>query len=78
MDSESLKIILALKEENILLKRAVVDAVIMLKNRKKHLVMKYDSDDISFLFSEIEDILKDFEAKQKPSGKPDDSNDGSN
>jgi hypothetical protein len=64
MDAEALKIILNLKEENTLLKRAIVDAAVVLKKRKEHPVMEYDIQDVSFLFAEIRNILSSIEDKQ--------------
>jgi hypothetical protein len=69
MDSEALKIILQLKEENTLLHRAIVDAAIMLDLKKKHFILRYDDPDISFLFLEIGNILKSFEEVKQPSDK---------
>jgi hypothetical protein len=75
MDSNDLKIILNLKEENMLMHRAIVDAAIALKNRKQHLVLEYGISDVSFLFSEIKDILLSFEDKKQPSQQCNNSND---
>jgi hypothetical protein len=61
MDAEALKIILDLKEENTLLKRAMLDAIIALRSRKEHPMPEYGISDVSFLFSEIKDILSDYE-----------------
>jgi hypothetical protein len=64
MDAESLKIILALKKENTLLKRAIVDATITLHNRKERLIPEYGISEVSFLFSEIKDILSNSKEKK--------------
>jgi hypothetical protein len=68
MDAEALKIILKLHEENVLLKRAIVDAILMLNKRKKHLVVQYEIERqyVSCLFIEIERILFDFNNRQQP------------
>jgi hypothetical protein len=63
MDHEALKIILSLKEENTLLKRAIVDAAIVLHNHSERFIPKYGISEVSFLFSEIKDILS--ESKEK-------------
>ena len=65
MDAEALKIILSLKEENALLKRAIADATIVLQGRKNHIVIEYGMPDVSFLFSEIRSILNDFQNIQQ-------------
>lgn len=66
-DAEALKIILALKEENVLLKRAIVDALIMVSKRRTHFILKYDNKDVSWLFKEIQALLGELEEKQAPS-----------
>jgi hypothetical protein len=71
MDSESLKIILALKEENVLLKRAITDAYLMLRRRMEYPVVEYGMQDVEFLLLEIKNILEGFkEEKQQPSEIP--------
>ena len=42
MDAESLKIILDLKEDNVLLQRGIKDAIIMLARKKGHTCIEYD------------------------------------
>jgi len=51
------KYILGLQIENILLKRAINDAAVMLNNRKKHFTLSYNNEDIHFLFQEVYKIL---------------------
>jgi hypothetical protein len=67
MDAEALKTILDLKEENVLLKRAIINAAIMLLKRKSHFTLTYSNQDIRFLMKEIYSILSDFEKIQQPS-----------
>ena len=64
MDSETLKIILDLKEENALLKRAMLDAAVMLHSRRVHTVAKYGVEEASILFAVIRSTLSSFENKQ--------------
>jgi len=64
MDSEALKIILEIQKENILLKRAINDAIVILKKRKEHLVLEYNMPCVSWLFEEIKNIISYFEDKQ--------------
>lgn len=79
MNPESLKIMLALRAENTLLRRAISDATVMLSKRRKHFVLSYDDEQIHWLLAEIDRILYDLEkAKQNPpceSDKPDNSAD---
>ena len=63
MDAESLKIILELKKENILLKRAITDATVALVKRKMHLVMSFDLEETNGLFAAISDILEELNRK---------------
>jgi len=65
MDSETLKIILKLNKENTLLKRAVVDAYLMLHNRTMHTCIKYGMYETDCLFSGIKDILSVLNNKQQ-------------
>ena len=67
MDSEALKIILDLKKENVILERAIIDATIMLSNRKKHFTLRVDNQDVRFLMNEVHKILSDFNKIQQPS-----------
>ena len=67
MDSEALKIILDLKEENIILERAIIDAIIMLSNRKEHFTLRVDNQDVRLLMTEVYKILSDFNKIQQPS-----------
>lgn len=71
MDTGALKIILKLQEENTLLNRAAIEAAIMLKTRKQHLVLEYGLPGVSFLFSEIKDILSVFQEKKQPTNNAD-------
>ena len=79
MDAESLKLILALRGENILLRRAISDTTVMLSKRRKHFVLSYDNKQIDWLLAEADRIINDLEkAKQNPpseSNKSDDSAD---
>lgn len=77
MDSEALKIILSLQEENTLLKRAIDDAAVMLSRREKHLVLEYGMPVTSFLFQEIDSILLSFnKEKQNPSDEGNNAENG--
>lgn len=57
MDAEALKEVLKLKEENILLKRGIKDAALMLHKQERHPIMSYDIEELSCLFLEIKSIL---------------------
>ncbi len=57
MDAETLKEILKLKEENILLKRGIKDAVLMLHKQERYPIISYNIEELSCLFSEIKSIL---------------------
>jgi hypothetical protein len=70
MDSEALKIILTLKEENTLLKRAIINAFLMLNRRKSHFTLAFGDQDVRCLMKEVYDILSDFEKIQQPTQQP--------
>lgn len=60
MDSEAIKIILKLQEENILLRRGVHGAILALHARETppgRLIPEYGDDDIRVLFAEISSVL---------------------
>jgi hypothetical protein len=59
MDAEALKIILELKEENVILRNVITNATIMLKRRSEHLVIKQDDGVAHCLLLEIRRILED-------------------
>jgi len=65
MDSEALKIILNLQKENILLRRAILDAVLMLNMREKYRVLQYDDNDANCLHDEVCKILSLFKYQNK-------------
>ena len=75
MDANALEIILKLKEENIVLKKAILDAALMLSSRKKHLVIKYGFDDAysdaSWLIRQVYKILADINGEPRPVYNPD-------
>jgi|GEM_PF-6935208 len=74
MDAEALKIILDLKEENVLLKRQVTTASIILSKRERLFSLESGIEEISLLFREIYDILEDFEKIQQPTNQADSTN----
>ena len=76
MDAEALKIILSLKEENIILHRTIVDALVMLNKRKKHFTFKTDNQDASWLIQEVHNILSDFDKIQQPTQQSDNAGNG--
>ena len=80
MDAEALKIILSLKEENIFYKRAIVDAIVMINNRKEHLILEYgiSDNDVNWLFSEIRKLLPLIEKEKKPTNKSQNTNSSTN
>ena len=57
MDAETLKIILDLKEENVLLKRAFFDAAFMLKEKRVIIVPLPNLCEGKLLFSEITNLI---------------------
>ena len=58
MDSEALKIILNLKEQNIIYRRAILDAALMLSKREEYCVIQYDYEFANCLNLEVSDILR--------------------
>jgi hypothetical protein len=65
MDAEALKNILDLQRENILMKRAIIDAIFALSKREMHRIVKYDGmPDIEYLFDAIRDLLSSLEDGQ--------------
>lgn len=71
MNADSLKIILDLQEENVLLNRALVHAIIMLKGRKSHLTVRHDNESVRYLFKLIKELLDELEQVQKPADTSD-------
>jgi hypothetical protein len=65
MDAESLNIILSQNKENILLRRAITDAYLMLRKRKSYPVVIYDIQDADFLLSEIKELLSGLEKEKQ-------------
>ena len=71
MDSEALKIILNLHRENIMLKRAISDAIIMLELKREHFILDYDiGGDAIALFSSIGEILSLLNQQEQPNSQP--------
>ena len=71
MNPESLEIILKLKEENVLLERAIEEVSIMLFKKELYAVPKSNIDAIKVLFAATESILKEFDDCKKGSLKTD-------
>jgi Holliday junction resolvasome RuvABC endonuclease subunit len=73
MDTEALKIILDLKEENIKLRQAIAIATVMAASRKSHFIL-YEQDNIakslknevSALYSQIRELISDIEKSKQP------------
>jgi hypothetical protein len=65
MDAESLKIILKLQKDNILLRRAILDAILMLRDRKEYTVVQYQNDDANFLHTQVCKFLSSLEEQNK-------------
>jgi len=61
MESEALKIILNLKKENVLLKRAMKDFWLMICERKAYRVLQYNDNDANMLYKEIYNLLSSLE-----------------
>jgi len=59
-----LKYIIDLKKENVLLNRAILDAVIMLTKREVHKVQDFDNNG-DWLLNEVRNILNDFKNIQQ-------------
>ena len=69
MDAETLKIILQLKEENVLLRRAIGDIGIMLSKKEKYLVLQYGLDEkigTETLFKDLYEIIPLLKERKKP------------
>ncbi|HEX2920905.1 MAG TPA: hypothetical protein VHO50_07065 [Bacteroidales bacterium] len=65
MDAEALKIILELKQENVLMARAIGDVIMMLKNRKEHFTLEYGDEYINLLVEEVIKVLSELPDKPK-------------
>ena len=76
LTGDAMKTILDLKRENVLLRRAIDDAAIMLGKQKKHLVVQYGDNDANFLIDRVNDILLLLEKKQQPTNDASDSKHG--
>jgi hypothetical protein len=65
-----LKTVLELQKENTLLHRAILDACVMLQERKRHPVILYGIDDVSWLFDRIFKVLDFLEKKENEKQQP--------
>ena len=72
--SKALKMVLDLQTENVILKRAIWDAYIMLTKRKSHIVVRYRLHEAEALHEAVEDILSVLEKEQSPADKPNNPN----
>ena len=78
MDAETLKIILELKEENVLYKRAIGDLFLMINGKKKFQTIEYPMKDVclSFLFDYVERLFQ--EKSEQPQNQSGDSDNCAN
>ena len=76
LDPESLKIILALQEENTLLKRGIGDIFMMLVRKKGFSVIKYNNHVLHLLFKEVYKLYPVKNEEKQPTEKPDNADDG--
>jgi len=77
IDADALRIILELQRQNILMKRAIEDASLMLAARKKHLVLQYeDLNEAGLLLKRVYQILDDLKDKDQLAPKPNDTQHG--
>ena len=58
MDSNSLIIILNLQRSNIILRRAILDAALMLNKREEYYTLQYDDEDANLLNCEVVNLLR--------------------
>jgi hypothetical protein len=73
LDSKCLRTILKLKEENVLMKRAINEACVMLVGRKRHTSIEYNGADLH-LISCIRNFLDDLDKEKNPADDTSKSN----
>ena len=76
MNAEALKIILDLQKENTLLKRAIIDAIVMLNKKEEYYVIQYGNDEADYLITEVVNVLSSL--RTRLSEPPDDTQSSSN
>ena len=69
---KAIKLILDLQKENVLLRRAINDATVMLSSRKRYMVLTYEDKYISCFMSELYRMLSDFNKIQQPTNNAED------
>jgi hypothetical protein len=74
MDAEALQIILKLKEENVLLRKGITNAALMLATRKKHLVISSGTDEVGWMMRGVYHLLDEINGEQKSSYQPESDN----